>query len=46
MERRRLRFLRDRNHRLPTEAGRLFEDAHTRPDFFNKDAKRFRHDEE
>ena len=34
LERRWLRFLAARGCRLPTEAGKLFEDAGTRPDFF------------
>jgi very-short-patch-repair endonuclease len=32
-----LKFLKDRNHRLPTEAGKQSEAVHTRPDFFYKD---------
>jgi hypothetical protein len=39
LERRWLKLLNDRNHRLPSEAGKLFEAAHTRPDFFYKDQK-------
>lgn len=34
LERRFLRFLAARGYRLPTDAGRLFQDAGTRPDFF------------
>lgn len=34
LERRWLRFLAARGYRLPTEAGKLFQDASTRPDFF------------
>jgi very-short-patch-repair endonuclease len=34
LEKRWLRFLKDRDYRLPSEAAKLFEAAHTRPDFF------------
>jgi hypothetical protein len=34
LERRFLRFLASRGYRLPTDAGKLFPDAGTRPDFF------------
>jgi hypothetical protein len=39
LERRWLHFLRERNHRLPSDAAKLFEEAHTRPDFFYAEDK-------